>query len=62
MVRLLDACVQVLRQQGMNRMYIDAVRGGDAGFQSIGTWSSPLADCGPLPWCFKSGGSNVMLL
>lgn len=39
MVRLLDACVQVLRQQGMSRMYIDAVRGGDAGFQSIGTLS-----------------------
>ncbi|KUI61080.1 hypothetical protein VP1G_08276 [Cytospora mali] len=36
MVRLLDACVQVLRQQGMNKMYIDAVKGGDAGFQSIG--------------------------
>ncbi|ROV87503.1 hypothetical protein VMCG_10500 [Cytospora schulzeri] len=42
MARLLDACVQVLRQQGMNRMYIDAVRGGDAGFQSIGfkKWAS----------------------
>lgn len=45
MVRLLNACVQVLRQQNMNRMYIDAVRGGEAGFQSIGTWLS-LASCG----------------
>lgn len=36
MVRLLDACVQALRHQGMNGMYIDAVKGGDAGFQSIG--------------------------
>ncbi|CAN8095925.1 unnamed protein product [Discula destructiva] len=36
MVRLLDACVQALRQQGKNRMYIDAVKGGEAGFQSIG--------------------------
>lgn len=38
MVRLLDACVQGLRQRGMGRMYIDAAKGGDAGFQSIGTW------------------------
>ena len=37
MVRLLDACVQGLRQRGMGRMYIDAAKGGDAGFQSIGT-------------------------
>lgn len=36
MVRLLNACVQALRQQGKNRMYIDAVKGGEAGFQSIG--------------------------
>lgn len=36
MVRLLDACVQGLRQRGMGRMYIDAAKGGDAGFQSIG--------------------------
>lgn len=36
MVRLLDACVQALQYQGMNRMYIDAVKGGEAGFQSIG--------------------------
>ncbi|ROV87983.1 hypothetical protein VPNG_10337 [Cytospora leucostoma] len=42
MVRLLDACVKVLRQQGMNRMYIDAVKGGEAGFQAIGfqKWAS----------------------
>ncbi|PSR83353.1 hypothetical protein BD289DRAFT_461359 [Coniella lustricola] len=36
MVRLLDTCVQTLRQQGKNRMYIDAVKGGEAGFPSIG--------------------------
>lgn len=40
MVRLLDACVHALRYQGMNRMYIDAVKGGEAGFQSIGKHSS----------------------
>lgn len=39
MVRLLDACVQALQYQGMNKMYIDAVKGGEAGFQSIGTQS-----------------------
>ena len=36
MVRLLDACIQGLRQRGMGRMYIDAKKGGDAGFQSMG--------------------------
>lgn len=36
MVRLLDACVQALQYQGMSKMYIDAVKGGEAGFQSIG--------------------------
>lgn len=40
MVRLLDACVQALRQQRMNRMYVDAAKGGEAGFQSIGTQGS----------------------
>lgn len=43
MVRLLDACVQGLRQRGMGRMYIDAAKGGDAGFQSIGTWMMSFA-------------------
>lgn len=37
MVRLLDACVQALKEQGKSSMYIDAVKGGEAGFQSIGT-------------------------
>jgi hypothetical protein len=37
MVRLLDACVQALRQRGMKRMYIDAAKRGEAGFQSMGT-------------------------
>lgn len=37
MVRLLDACVQALGQQGKRKMYIDAVRSGDAGFQSMGS-------------------------
>lgn len=49
MVRLLDACVQTLRQQGKNRMYIDAVKGGDAGFQSIGTRGSLLCLLLPEP-------------
>lgn len=39
MVRLLDACVQALQYQGMNKMYIDAVKGGESGFRSIGTQS-----------------------
>lgn len=36
MIRLLDACVTVLREQGMNRVFLDAVRGGYEGFQSMG--------------------------
>lgn len=52
MVRLLDACLQVLRHEGMNRMYIDAIKGGDAGFQSIGTqtFSAPLPQSFGQPW------------
>ncbi|XXH00225.1 CCR4-NOT regulatory complex component [Hypoxylon texense] len=36
MIRLLDACVTVLREQGMTRVFLDAVRGGYEGFQSMG--------------------------
>ena len=36
MIRLLDACVGVLGEQGMRKMFIDGVRGGYEGFQSIG--------------------------
>ncbi|KAI1261324.1 hypothetical protein F5Y18DRAFT_209277 [Xylariaceae sp. FL1019] len=36
MVRLLDACITVLRDQGMQRVYLDAITGGDEGFQSMG--------------------------
>ncbi|KAI0434670.1 hypothetical protein F5Y09DRAFT_214972 [Xylaria sp. FL1042] len=36
MIRLLDACIAVLREQGMQRIYLDAIKGGDEGFQSMG--------------------------
>ncbi|KAI1117323.1 hypothetical protein F5Y14DRAFT_439427 [Nemania sp. NC0429] len=36
MIRLLDACIAVLRNQGMQRIYLDAIKGGDEGFQSMG--------------------------
>ncbi|KAL2129134.1 hypothetical protein VTI74DRAFT_8182 [Chaetomium olivicolor] len=36
MIRLLDTCIRVLAEQGMNKMFIDAVKGGDEGFQSMG--------------------------
>jgi len=36
MIRLLDACVQSLRAQGMRKMFLDAIKGGYEGFQSIG--------------------------
>ncbi|TRX96292.1 hypothetical protein FHL15_003016 [Xylaria flabelliformis] len=36
MIRLLDACITVLRDLGMQRIYLDAIKGGDEGFQSMG--------------------------
>ena len=36
MIRLLDACVRALREQGMSKMFLDAMKGGQEGFQSIG--------------------------
>ncbi|KAI1814777.1 hypothetical protein GGS20DRAFT_383494 [Poronia punctata] len=36
MIRLLDACITALREQGMQRIYLDAIKGGDEGFQSMG--------------------------
>lgn len=38
MIRLLDACIHVLSEQGMNIMFVDAVKGGDEGFQSMGEY------------------------
>lgn len=37
MVRLLDACVHTLSQKGKRRLYLDAVKGGDANFQAMGS-------------------------
>ncbi|KAL2760484.1 hypothetical protein ACRALDRAFT_2024454 [Sodiomyces alcalophilus JCM 7366] len=41
MVRLLDTCVKLLSHKGMKRMFLDGMRGGDEGFQSLGfqRWS-----------------------
>ncbi len=36
MIRLLDSCIGLLASQGMNKLLIDAVKGGDEGFQSMG--------------------------
>lgn len=36
MIRLLDSCIRALAEQGMNKLLIDAVKGGDEGFQSMG--------------------------
>ncbi|KAF9874863.1 acetyltransferase [Colletotrichum karsti] len=36
MIRLLDTCVKMLAERGMRQMFIDAVKGGNAGFQSLG--------------------------
>lgn len=39
MIRLLDSCIRLLASQGMNKLLIDAVTGGDEGFQSMGEHS-----------------------
>ncbi|KAI1823350.1 hypothetical protein F4861DRAFT_540105 [Xylaria intraflava] len=36
MIRLLDACITALRNQRMQHVYLDAIKGGDEGFQSLG--------------------------
>lgn len=36
MIRLLDACVSVLKKQGMSQLFLDGVKGGHDGFLSIG--------------------------
>jgi hypothetical protein len=36
MIRLLDACVGVLKDQNKTKMFIDAVTGGSEGFRSMG--------------------------
>ncbi|ESA42652.1 hypothetical protein GE21DRAFT_8125 [Neurospora crassa] len=36
MLRLLDSCVHRFAQQGLKKMFIDAMRGMDEGFQSMG--------------------------
>ncbi len=41
MIRLLDACVRSLREQGMRKMFLDAIKGGYEGFQSIGKHHEP---------------------
>jgi len=42
MIRLLDSCIRLLADQGMNKLLVDAVRGGDEGFQSMGECLSNL--------------------
>jgi hypothetical protein len=39
-IRLMNYCVQVLESQGMEKMFLDAVRGGSEGFQAIGKIAS----------------------
>lgn len=36
MIRLLDACIATLKGRGLQRVYLDAIKGGDEGFQSMG--------------------------
>jgi hypothetical protein len=36
MIRLLDECLRTLSAQGCQKLFIDAVKGGEEGFQSLG--------------------------
>ncbi|KAL1837190.1 hypothetical protein VTJ49DRAFT_4162 [Mycothermus thermophilus] len=36
MIRLLDSCIRLLTEQGMKKMLVDAIKGGEEGFQSMG--------------------------
>ncbi|KAL2268655.1 hypothetical protein VTJ83DRAFT_3501 [Remersonia thermophila] len=36
MIRLLDSCIRLLADQGMKSMLVDAMKGGEEGFQSMG--------------------------
>ncbi|KAI0023507.1 hypothetical protein F4780DRAFT_51897 [Xylariomycetidae sp. FL0641] len=36
MLRLLDTCICILKEQGMRRVFLDAMKGGSEGFQSMG--------------------------
>ena len=46
MIRLLDSCIRILEGQGMRGMFIDAVKGGDEGFKSMGESSRPVLCAG----------------
>jgi hypothetical protein len=39
MVRLLHSCTKMLKEQGMSGMFIDGVKYGEAGFESLGKLS-----------------------
>ena len=36
MIRLLDSCIRILAAQGMRKLFVDAIKGGDQGFQELG--------------------------
>jgi hypothetical protein len=36
MIRLLDSCICLLAEYGVTRMLVDAIKGGEEGFQSVG--------------------------
>lgn len=36
MIRLFDECIRTLSEHGMQRLFVDAIRGGDEGFHLTG--------------------------
>ncbi|KAK5654857.1 hypothetical protein OQA88_6893 [Cercophora sp. LCS_1] len=36
MIRMLDSCIRALATNGMRKLFIDAMKGGDQGFQELG--------------------------
>jgi len=45
MIRLLDSCIRTLAGHGMRKLYVDAIRGGDQGFQELGKGSAFHGNC-----------------
>lgn len=48
MIRMLDSCIRMLATNGMRKLFIDAVKGGDQGFLGLGKW---LKHSGSLALC-----------
>ena len=49
MIRLLDACVTVLKGQGVSQLFLDGIKGGHDGFLSLGELEQQFLILSPTP-------------